>query len=167
MVYSCQHFCNVDERLLYHVLVARAPRAVLTSGADFGGCLTKHREGWSLACATARRSLPRGDARAEAVAATGHSGRGVRTWRQFLKSLPSSKRRPNKDEMNSVYFIPNKTGIIFEGPHKVLAFLLVVWSCEVLTSVLLHHYCQRRVSRFGFNQYVSGGVKAEIHGLVK
>lgn len=165
MVYSCQHFCNVDERLLYHVLVARAPRAVLTSGL------------WRLPHQAPRGMVPclrhgtaepsPGRCESRGVAATGHSGRGVRTWRQFLKSLPSSKRRPNKDEMNSVYFIPNKTGIIFEGPHKVLVFLLVVWSCEVLTSVLLHRYCQRRVSRFGFNQYVSGGVKAEIHGLVK
>lgn len=67
----------------------------------------------------------------------------------------NTKWRP---EINSVYFILNKMGIIFEGPHKILAFMLAVWSYEMLTSVLLQRYFKSRVSRFRLNQYITEGV---------
>lgn len=79
------------------------------------------------------------------MAAAGHSGteRGVFKMR-FIFSADIEGRH----KFNSVYAILYEMGVIFEGLHKILAFLLAVQSYEMLTSVLLHHYFKSRVSRF-------------------
>lgn len=159
IAHSCQNFCNINRGLLYYVWVTRVQCTVLNSRADFGGRATGHGKGQSPACTAARHSLPRGREKSRGMAATGHLGRDVSKWSRFLKGLPSSKQIPNEDmRFNSVYFILNKMGIIFEGPHKILAFTLVVSSYEMLTSVLLQCYFKSRVSRFRLNQYITEGV---------
>lgn len=92
------------------------------------------------------------------MAATGHLGRGKKMETVFKVPSIFQANTERRHEINSVYFILNKVGIIFEGPHKILAFTIVIWSYEMLTSVLLQHYFKSRVSRFRLNQYITKGV---------
>jgi len=75
IVYSCQNFCNISKRLLYHVSVTRVQRTVLNSRVDSGGCHGAL-QGMVPCPATARHSLPQGRDMSRGMAAAGWLARG-------------------------------------------------------------------------------------------
>lgn len=132
--------------------------------AVLGGC-----KGQSLACATAGHSLAQGTDKSRGTAGTGQLGREREKKMETVFKVSSIFQANTKwrSEVNSVCFILNKMGIIFEGSRKILAFLLVVWNYEMLTSVLLQRYFRSRVSRFRLNQYITkGGLKQRFMALL-
>lgn len=159
IVYSYQNFCNINKRSLYYVL----GHSSAAHSSEFKSGL------WGLCHWALQGTVPcLQHCTAEPSPGERQKQRHGSYWpfRQRGKKIETVFKVPSifqantkwRHEINSVYFILNKMGITFEGPHKILAFLLAVWSYEMLTSVLLQRYFKSRVSRFRLNQYITEGV---------